>query len=601
MNKSIEKKINKILEKNGIELKYCVSTNNVFLNGHKITRTALKTEPFFVSIKKALKIEKNDDVMITIIEYAQLNKFDSTEANRMAKEAEKLKKEQIAQTKINLKKQEQERKEEEYKKRTNESNMEDWEKDMVRDKEGFIDKFNKGNMMQFFMKFPPFEGKFKYNEFSSISTFNNDLIEAHIITDLSIITEQYIGNNSESWVQSITNSVCHKHPYHPLKRALELLPPWDGKNRVETYLIDYIGALDTKLNRSMTKKFFYAMFERLFHPGCRFDHMLITYDAAKGTGKTSIIIILLEALMELAGNSIEDSGIISLNDLGFDKDTVQCLNKAWVAYVDELAKFLREEPEDVKKFITLTTDNARLSYERLNKNFPRHCVLYGSTNTEGFIKEYSDTCERRFWIVDCYGTKHQDKDYWDKVLPTDIKLQILSEAYKFWMDNPNYSYNELDEEDTNALIEVQNGHTTASKDNILAEKIKVILDFDYSTPDDYNTYYEWANEAKSLWQTYVSGVKSNDFTVFSDEESLFFGENDGSKTRKNDEKTGKKQVKNMQKMNKIPTIWVKQFIQEELGRTITDDNYINKLIDVNWQKNKNTYYNGLRGCFVRIL
>lgn len=589
MNKSIENKIKKILDKNDITLKWCTATNNVFLNDNKISRSALKTEPFFAAIKKSIKMEKDNDVLITVIEYAQLNKFDSTEAAK----AEKLKKEQIKQTQINLKKKEQERKEEEIKQRTNESNMDDWEKDMVRDKEGFIDKFNKGNMMLFFMNFPAFKDKFKYNEFSSIATYNNDLIEAHIITDLSIVTEQYIGNNSEAWVQSITNSVCHKHPYHPLIRGLDMLPPWDGKQRVESYLIDYIGAYDTRLNRNMTKKFFFAMFERLFHPGCRFDHMLITYDAAKGTGKTTIIIILLEALMELAGNSIEDSGIISLNDLGFDKDTVQCLNKAWVAYVDELAKFLREEPEDVKKFITLTTDNARLSYERLNKNFPRHCVLYGSTNTEGFIKEYSDTCERRFWIVDCCGKKHQDKDYWDKVLPTETKLQVLAEAYQFWKDNPNYSYNELDEEDTNALIEVQNGHTTASKDNILADKLKTILDFEYETPNDYMTYYQWSKEAKSLWFDYTQGTIKHMYI----QEYDFFGEKHSEKCAKNDENCVKNHPNLLQK---IPIIWVKQFIQEELGRTITDDNYINKLIDCSWQRNKNAYYNSIRGCFVRI-
>ena len=563
MNKTIETKIKKILDKQNVNLSYNINTEQSFIGNKKLNKSNLRLNPIYDEFKKKFPDLKDDELLRLLVEYSLNNIIED-------------------------------KKELERKERLNENNMEDWEKDMVRDKDGYIDKFNKGNMMLFFMRFPAFKDKFKYNEFSSIATYNNDLIEAHIITDLSIVSEQYIGNNSESWVQSITNSVCHKHPYHPLIKALDMLPPWDGKERVESYLIDYIGAYDNKLNRSMTKKFFYAMFERLFHPGCRFDHMLITYDAAKGTGKTSIIIILLEALMELADNSIEDSGIISLNDLGFDKDTVQCLNKAWVAYVDELAKFLREEPEDVKKFITLTTDNARLSYERLNKNFPRHCVLYGSTNTEGFIKEYSDTCERRFWIVDCCGTRHQDKDYWDKVLPTETKLQILAEAYQFWKDNPNYSYNELDEEDTNALIEVQNGHTTASKDNILADKIKTILDFEYDCPDEYHTYYEWKHDAVGYWYNYTLGVRKKD----EESEYEFLGQKLPQNKCENDEKT----VKNSEKMlKKIPIIWVKQFIQEELGRTITDDNYINKLIDIKWQRNKNAIYNDIKGCFVRIM
>ena len=370
MKKIDENKIDKILIKYSTTLSYDPDTETSYLGKKKLNKSNLKLWPGYDELKKKFNNLTEDEIIRLLIEASKPNQYIDK------KKIDKLK-------------------------RLDMNNMEDWEKDMVRDDNGYIDKFNKGNMMIFFMNFPAFEGKFKFNEFSSIATYNNDLIEPHIVTDLSIVSEKYIGNNSESWVQSITNSVCHKHPYHPIIRALDMLPPWDKVKRVETYLIDYIGAFDTRLNRNMTKKFFYALFERLFHPGCRFDHMLITYDAAKGTGKTSIIIILLEALMELAGNSIEDSGIISLNDLGFDKDTVQCLNKAWVAYFDELAKFLREEPEDVKKFITLTTDNARLSYERLNKNFPRHCVLYGSTNNDGFIKEYSDTCERRFWIVDC--------------------------------------------------------------------------------------------------------------------------------------------------------------------------------------------------------
>ena len=68
MNKSIENKIKKILDKNDITLKWCTATNNVFINNNKISRSALKTEPFFAAIKKSIKMEKDNDVLITVIE-----------------------------------------------------------------------------------------------------------------------------------------------------------------------------------------------------------------------------------------------------------------------------------------------------------------------------------------------------------------------------------------------------------------------------------------------------------------------------------------------------------------------------------------------------
>lgn len=580
MKKGIENKVKKILEKECIDLKYCTGTASVFVNDVKMSNSKIKAEPFFDKLKKKLNI--NDKELITlIIEYAQLNKFDSKDIKQAKIKAEKEAK--------------QAEKRAEIEQRTN--NMEDWEKDMILDKDGFIDRFQKRNMYTFFKKFPKFNGKFKYNNFSGIETYDSQLIEPHIVTALSLITEEYIGNTNESWVSSTTNVICHENEYNPIISALDMLPPWDDVARMETYFIDYVGADDNKLNRSMTKKWFYALFERLFYPGCNFDHMLITYDETHGTGKTTLPITLLQALQTLANNSTEDSGIISLNNLGFDKDNIQCLNKAWIAYVDELAKFVYQEPEDVKKFITLTTDNARLSYARLNKNFPRHCVFYGSTNTNEFIKDYTDELERRFWIIDCHGTKHESEDYWNKKLPYETKLQILAEAYQFWKDNPDYNYNELDEEDNEALRVVQEGHTTANKDRILGNDLNAILWFDYTCPDDYEHYYEWKNEVDIYWSKYKSASKyeQNKYKTAQN-----FLESD-EKVIKNDEKTHKNIINFDKKLHKIPSDWVIQLIQDEFGRKILDPKYIERCLGKDWNYNANAYYNDIRRCFVRVL
>lgn len=613
MKKTLENKIVK-LESEGLKLSYDSNTETSYIGKKKLNKQNLRSSLIYDKIKKRMKDLSDDEIIRVFIEYSTRNKYiDEKLIEKQKKELDKERERQEKELEKQLKKQEKEREKQdkelekqkkkdkeqaEIKARLDESNMEDWEKYMIHDEKGFIDKYQKRNVYNFFKHKDEFVGKFKYNSFSGIETFDSKLIEPHVIGTLSLISEQYLQNTNESWIQSVTNVICHENEYNPIVTALNMLPKWDGTKRVETYLIDYIGAEDCKLTRNITIKYFYALFERLFRPGCRFDHMLVAYDETHGTGKSTILITLLEALMEFAGNSFEDSGIIALNDLGFDKDTVQCLNKAWIAYVDELAKFLKEEPEEVKKFITLTTDNARLSYAKLNKNFPRHCVFYGSTNTKAFIKDNTDEYERRFWVVDCEGQRHESKTWWDKKLPLDTKLQVLAEAYQFWKDNQVFEYNELDDEDIEYLKIVQRRHMTVSADDILSSKLMTILDFEYSK-QIFDNYYEWSNEAKSKWEAYKRGENKLSIGLEND----FFYQN----MLKNELKNDKKSTKNEQKMiKKIPILWVKQFIQEELGRMISDTNYINKLINFKWQKNWNTSYDNdsntlVKGCFVRFV
>ena len=56
---------------------------------------------------------------------------------------------------------------------------------------------------------------------------------------------------------------------------------WDGTPRIETAIIDYLGAEDTPLIREQTKLWFVAAVARAFEPGCKFDnwqkHVLQSY------------------------------------------------------------------------------------------------------------------------------------------------------------------------------------------------------------------------------------------------------------------------------------------------------------------------------------
>ena len=62
--------------------------------------------------------------------------------------------------------------------------------------------------------------------------------------------------------------------YHPIKEYFSTLQ-WDGTERLDTLLIDYLGAEDTTYIRAVTRKTFTAAVARVYEPGIKFDSILV--------------------------------------------------------------------------------------------------------------------------------------------------------------------------------------------------------------------------------------------------------------------------------------------------------------------------------------
>jgi predicted P-loop ATPase len=54
--------------------------------------------------------------------------------------------------------------------------------------------------------------------------------------------------------------------YHQIKDYFDSLPEWDGVNRVDTLLIDYLSAEDNAYTRAVTRKTLCAAVARVMHP-----------------------------------------------------------------------------------------------------------------------------------------------------------------------------------------------------------------------------------------------------------------------------------------------------------------------------------------------
>jgi len=90
-------------------------------------------------------------------------------------------------------------------------------------------------------------------------------------------TIEYASNGKEPAKEKIMDAVGligERRAYHPVRDYLGNLR-WDGVERLDRWLVDYLGADDTPLNRAFGRKILCAAVRRVQHAGSKFDAMLV--------------------------------------------------------------------------------------------------------------------------------------------------------------------------------------------------------------------------------------------------------------------------------------------------------------------------------------
>ena len=208
------------------------------------------------------------------------------------------------------------------------------------------------------------------------------------------------------------NKVVDDRAYHPVREYLEALPPWDRVRRTDTLLTDYLGAADTPYVRAVMRKILCAAYRRAYHPGTKFDCILVL-SGDQGIGKSTFI-------GKLGGSWYSDS--LNISDMN-DKTAAEKLQGYWIMEIGELAGMRKADLDKVKAFISRRDDIYRASYGRHVVSHPRQCVLFGTTNSkDGYLRDI--TGNRRFWNVDVPG--HGRYRPWD--MDPDTVKQIWAEV-----------------------------------------------------------------------------------------------------------------------------------------------------------------------------
>lgn len=285
--------------------------------------------------------------------------------------------------------------------------------------------------------------------------------------------ERTYGITGNQRIFDATALCAHRHVINDVKDYLTGLA-WDGIQRLDTLLVDYLGAKDTPYTRAVIRKSLAAAVARVMVPGCKYDYMPI-FSGPQGLGKSTFLRLLglrwySDSLQTFEG-----------------KEASEMLQGIWINEVGELNGLSKSETNAVKQFLSRTEDIYREPYGRRTGVYPRRCVFFGTTNDVEFLKD--KTGNRRFWPVDVgiqQPTKNVFKDLEDEV------DQIWAEAACRWKAGESlYLTGEAEAE---SKVEQEMHRESNAKEGVIREFVerRIPLDWEKRTISERKLF--WSGE-----------------------------------------------------------------------------------------------------------
>lgn len=285
--------------------------------------------------------------------------------------------------------------------------------------------------------------------------------------------EQVYGITGKDRIFDAAALYIHQNAINDVKEYLKKLE-WDGVKRLDSLLIDYLGAKDSPYTRAVSRKSFTAAVARAMDPGCKYDYMPILA-GPQGVGKSTFLGILGKGWYSDSLQTFEG------------KEASEMIQGIWINEIGELNGLTKSETNAVKQFLSKREDIFREPYGRRTVNYPRRCVFFGTTNDSEFLRDR--TGNRRFWPVDVWVQK-PTKNVFEEL--DDEADQIWAEAFVSWqLGEKLYLTGEAENE---AKSEQETHRESNAKEGIIQEFIerRVPADWDKRTVPERRMY--WSGE-----------------------------------------------------------------------------------------------------------
>lgn len=214
----------------------------------------------------------------------------------------------------------------------------------------------------------------------------------------------------------------------------ESLPEWDGKARLEEKLISLFATADTPLNRSFGVYFWLSLYCRINHPGCMAP-MALSLFGGQDAGKSYFSKLICRVILkdESASSVQLDMGA---DKIGFLRDIT---GQSIVANIGEMTGFGRADLNDIKQFMTSTSDGMHQKFEGHYQQQRQWIAIMDGNKYEGLQRD--ETGNRRFYpmfagqLPDKHGQPDWDENFRANFTGFETELwQIMAEC-KVWMED----------------------------------------------------------------------------------------------------------------------------------------------------------------------
>ena len=233
-----------------------------------------------------------------------------------------------------------------------------------------------------------------------------------------------------------------------LKKFNARIPAWDGAPRIRRSLIELFETKEGKLNEDFSMYFWLSLYNRIVHPGWQAP-MVLSLFGAQNAGKSYFSKRICECVMSLVDKP--QASPVILNISGDNKDFLRKITgNSVVANIGEMTGFGKANLEDMKAFITATSDMMDYKFEGHHEQQRQWIVVMDGNTYAGLQRD--STGNRRFYPM--FVGQMDDvagQPFWKDAFSVDFNgfddkfWQWMAEC-KEWMETDEdgeYRYNKM--------------------------------------------------------------------------------------------------------------------------------------------------------------
>lgn len=303
------------------------------------------------------------------------------------------------------------------------------------------------NIIGFFNHFPKYKGKIYKNKIRGYAELDGKQITDEEINKMAADLIKYMLPNYSSikGVRDAIMNIAYTNEINIIKQWMEdnYKEYYDPKNdyidillndvfrceELDTYKDLYYAETKIHLLASL-KKMCYAKTEAEY----KYDNILVLCSEQGGTGKTSFCEYLYTFDNVCYANIWEPESINFSN-----KDFLEQLHDSACNVFDEVS-VKRSIFNAVKSFISKKNDKFRRSYGYVANNNMRKFVLWGTSNNNDFLKDYTAGLERRWMIIHISEDKMNGVYLKEKMTKDDYLFvrRLWAQIMHMYKKEPNF-------------------------------------------------------------------------------------------------------------------------------------------------------------------